>query len=127
MPNCCGDSVGDSFMSCLFKLSFFLLFFFLPKVVLCMSRLWGFFGVFFKLYEHQQREDSTGSALCASTHVSGLKPVNGSSVCVCVLAHPSLMAREVFDPLRGGQARGLQSVKQIRLSLLRLVTYYSPT
>lgn len=76
----------------------------------------GFFCFCFFL----QREDSTGSAVCASTHVSGL------CVCVCVLAHPSLMAREVFDPLRGGQAGGLQSVKQIRLSLLRLVTYYSP-
>lgn len=52
--------------------------------------------------------------------------VNGSSVCVCVCPRASLMAREVFDPLRGGEARGLQSVKQIRLSLLRLVAYYSP-
>lgn len=94
-------------------LSFFVFFFSFPKWC-CVCQ--GVFCFCFFL----QREDSTGSAVCASTHVSGL------CVCVCVLAHPSLMAREVFDPLRGGQAGGLQSVKQIRLSLLRLVTYYSP-
>lgn len=42
-----------------------------------------------------------------------------------VCAHTPSVTGEVFDLLRVGQAKGLQSVKQIRLSLLRPVTFYS--
>lgn len=45
--------------------------------------------------------------------------MNHQSECPCT----SLMARGVLDPARGHEARGLQSVRQIRLSLLRLVAH----
>lgn len=91
MPNCCGDSVGDSFMSCLFKLSFFR-FFFLTKMVLSMST--GFFKFFFfptgtytsaarrhggtgAMHEHtcvrseNQRMDHRGSVCAHTSSVTG--------------------------------------------------------
>lgn len=123
MPNCCGDSVGDTFMSCLFKLSFFRFFFPDQNGPVYVNGVVFFFSFPTGTYTSAARRHGGTGAMHEHTCVRSENQRMDHHHSVC--AHTSSVTGEVFDLLRVGQAKGPQSVKQIRLSLLRPVTFYS--
>lgn len=119
-PNCCGDPVGDSFMSCLFKLPFF----FFPPDQNGPCPCSGFFFSFpLQARTHQQPWRHWRKA--ESARLSGFKNQRLDHRSVCP-GTSTVAEGELFDLLRVGQAKGPQSAKQIRLSLLRPVTLFTP-
>lgn len=115
--NCCGDPVGDSFMSCLFKLPFFPPDQNGPVHVRSSTPPQARTHRWLEAQQHWREAEST--------RPSGFKNQRLDHRCVCP-GTSTVAEGELFDLLSVGQAKGLQSAKQIRLSLLRLVTLFTP-
>lgn len=82
-PNCCGDPVGDSFMSCLFKLPFFF-----PLTKMAPVHVRVFFS---SPYRHVHISSPGGTAALAQGRELHVRQVLKTSVWIivlCVLAPP---------------------------------------